>query len=192
MSDQPRSGRRRLSYANVTSTIALMLAISGGTAFAATRLITGKQIAKGTITAANIKSGSLLSKDFKRGQIPRGATGATGATGGTGATGATGAAGSAVAEGNLMVNSTGNAAFGSGSVVGFTTAFSPQSGVYCIALPAGVTNPNTPLSITDNSGQTGQFEQFSNAQCQGSGFEVSGVGGATLSSGSGGLSIIVP
>ena len=67
------SGRRRLTYANVTSTIALFIAVSGGTAFARQHLITGKQIAKGTITATNIKNGSLLSKDFKKGQIPKGA-----------------------------------------------------------------------------------------------------------------------
>jgi hypothetical protein len=40
------SGRRRLTYANVTSTIALIIAISGGTAFAASHLITGNETAQ--------------------------------------------------------------------------------------------------------------------------------------------------
>ena len=43
--------RPRLSYANVVATLALIIAIGGGSAYAASRLVTGKQIAKGTITA---------------------------------------------------------------------------------------------------------------------------------------------
>jgi hypothetical protein len=87
----PRRVARRLTYANVVATLALMIAISGGTAYAASRLITGKQIAKGAITAKNIKKHSLSSVVFKKGTIRRGKAGATGASGATGATGATGA-----------------------------------------------------------------------------------------------------
>ena len=72
MLGQQGTGRRRLTYANVTSTIALMIAVSGGTTFAASHLITGKQIAKGTITAANVKSHSLLASNFKRDRSRRG------------------------------------------------------------------------------------------------------------------------
>src|ERR1700727_2800463 len=90
---QKGSGRRRLTYANVTSTIALMIAVSGGTAFAASHLITGKQIAKGTITAANVKSHSLLASNFKKGQIPAGRRGAAGPQGAAGAPGAAGTSG---------------------------------------------------------------------------------------------------
>ena len=79
--------RPRLTYANVVATLALFLALSGGSALAASKLITGSQIAKGTITGANVKNGSLLSKDFKKGQLPKGATGATGAAGAAGAAG---------------------------------------------------------------------------------------------------------
>jgi hypothetical protein len=76
--------RKRVTYANVASTIAVVIAISGGTAYAASHLITGKQIAKSTITSANVKSHSLLASNFKKGQIPAGATGPMGPQGAAG------------------------------------------------------------------------------------------------------------
>ena len=125
--DQRRFRGPRLTYANVVATLALFLALTGGSALAASKLITGSQIAKGTITGANVKNGSLLSKDFKKGQLPKGATGATGAAG---AAGATGPAGSAVAYATVVVNGTGNPTLV--GAVGFTTITNPQSGVYCL------------------------------------------------------------
>jgi hypothetical protein len=115
-----------MTYANVASTIALMIAVSGGTAYAASHLITGKQIAKSTITSANIKPHSLLVSNFKKGQIPAGSKGATGAAGAAGAPGAAGAAGapgaagSAIAYGDLSLNAAGNPAFNSTLSSGFT------------------------------------------------------------------------
>jgi hypothetical protein len=184
------SGRRRLTYANVTSTIALIIAVSGGTAFAASHLITGKQIAKGTITAANVKSHSLLASNFKKGQIPKGARGATGAAGAAGAPGSPGAAGTAVAYGNLGLNGNGNPQFDATLSKGFTSASSPSAGILCIPFPAGVTT-NIPLAISDNGNETDQWNQVSNGQCGGSGFEVANVTAARALSG-GGLSIVVP
>ncbi len=181
------SGRRRLTYANVTSTIALIIAISGGTAFAASHLITGKQIAKGTITAANIKSRSLLSADFKKGQIPAGARGATGPQG---PAGAAGAAGSAIAYGDLGLNGNGNPQFDPTLSKGFTSASSPSAGIYCIPYPAGV-NTNIPLEISDNGNETAQWNQVANGQCGGSGYELANVNAAQGLNG-GGLNIIVP
>lgn len=179
-----KSGRKRLTYANVTSTIALMIAVSGGTAFAASHLITGKQIAKGTITAANIKSHSLLASNFKKGQIPPGATGATGATG------AAGAAGSAIAYGDLGLNGNGNPQFNSTLSTGFTSASSPSAGVYCIPYPAGVST-NIPLAISDNGNETAQWNQVANGQCGGSGYEIANINAAQGLSG-GGLNIAIP
>ncbi len=193
MSGHKETGRRRLTYANVTSTIALMIAVSGGTAIAASHLITGKQIARGTITAANIKSHSLLASNFKKGQIPagpRGATGAQGPAGSTGATGATGAAGSAVAYGDLGLNGNGNPQFNSTLTTGFTSASSPSPGIYCIPYPAGV-NTNIPLAISDNGNESAQWNQVANGQCGGSGYEIANVNAAQGLSG-GGLNIIVP
>ncbi len=74
----PRRLAGKLTYANVVATLALMIAISGGTALAATHLITGKQIARGTISATNIKKHTLTSTLFKHGVQLRGARGATG------------------------------------------------------------------------------------------------------------------
>jgi hypothetical protein len=51
-------GMSRLTYANVVATVALFLAL-GGTSVAATKLINGKEIKRGTIPADRIKARSL-------------------------------------------------------------------------------------------------------------------------------------
>jgi hypothetical protein len=94
-----RTGR----YANVTATLALVVAL-GGTSYAAGTLaknsIGSSQLKRGAVansdlranavTSGKVKNGALLLKDFKTGQIPAGARGATGPTGATGATGQAG------------------------------------------------------------------------------------------------------
>ena len=82
---------RHLTFANVVSVIALLVAL-GGTATAAV-LITGKQVKNNSLTGADIKNRSLLARDFKRGQLPAGARGAPGPAGPTGPAGAAGAPG---------------------------------------------------------------------------------------------------
>jgi len=103
--------RRKLSFANITSMMALMVAL-GGTSYAAglaknsvgsaqikPKAVKSSDLADGAVTSNKVKNGSLLAADFALGQIPvgpkgdRGAAGATGATGAPGATGATGAPG---------------------------------------------------------------------------------------------------
>jgi hypothetical protein len=74
-----RTGR----YANVTATLALIVAL-GGTSYAAIKLPAN------SVTSKTVKDRSLLSKDFKRGQIPAGKTGPAGAAGPAGAQGAQG------------------------------------------------------------------------------------------------------
>ena len=59
--------RARLSYANVTATLALFVAL-GGSTYAATK-IRGKDIAPRTITAKNVKRGTLTGKELARGAI---------------------------------------------------------------------------------------------------------------------------
>lgn len=105
-----RTFRRRLSYANVASSLALFLAISGGTAFAAAtigtsdiknRAVTAPKIAsnavtkskiransvgpselrENSITSAQVKSGSLMASDFASGQLPAGPQGPAGPAG---------------------------------------------------------------------------------------------------------------
>lgn len=83
--------QRRLSYANVMSTIAAVIAVTGGSAYAAKTVLDGRSIKRGTVgttqlaansvTSAKVKNGSLLATDFKQGQLPAGQAGPTGAAG---------------------------------------------------------------------------------------------------------------
>jgi hypothetical protein len=98
--------RRRLCFANVTSMMALMVAL-GGTSYAAATLsansvgsaqikkngVAGTDIRSNAITSAKVKNGSLKAVDFAAKQLPAGATGAIGATGAQGPKGDTGAKG---------------------------------------------------------------------------------------------------
>jgi hypothetical protein len=84
--------KRRLTFANGTALLALFFALSAGS-YAATLLpansVTGKQV----------KDHSLLKKDFKTGQLPKGTRGAAGAPGLQGAQGLQGAPGAQGAQG---------------------------------------------------------------------------------------------
>jgi Collagen triple helix repeat (20 copies) len=89
-----------LSYANVVSTICLVVVFSG-TAYAATTLpnnsVGSAQLKANAVTSDKVRNGALLRKDFKAGQLvagPRGSTGATGASGARGPAGPPGPQGS--------------------------------------------------------------------------------------------------
>ena len=88
--------RWRPSHATVVAYLALFVALSGSS-YAATKLsrnaVKSTNIAANAVTSSKVKNGSLLAKDFKAGQLPKGATGATGAAGTAGAAGAAGATG---------------------------------------------------------------------------------------------------
>ena len=91
--------RRRLRLPSPAMTVALLalfVALSGS-AFAAVQLTKGqvkkKHIGKNAVTSAKVKDGSLLARDFKRGQLVAGAPGAPGAPGPQGAKGDAGTAG---------------------------------------------------------------------------------------------------
>ncbi len=77
--------RKSFTYANVMSTIAVFLLIGGGAAFAASKLpknsVGGKQLKNNAITSPKVKDHSLLAKDFKAGQLPKGSAGAQGPAG---------------------------------------------------------------------------------------------------------------
>ncbi len=64
---------RHLTFANVTSVVALTVALSTGTAYAATHL------PKNSVTSKQVKNGSLRAADFKAGQLPAGPAGPAGA-----------------------------------------------------------------------------------------------------------------
>jgi len=78
-------------YANVTATMALVVAL-GGTSYAAVKLPAN------SVTSKQVKDKSLLKKDFKSGELPAGPAGADGAKGANGSNGAKGDAG---AKGDL-------------------------------------------------------------------------------------------
>lgn len=91
--------RGKLSFANVMSMTAVMIAL-GGTSYAATaarnsvnsaaiksKAVKNSDLGDSAVTSAKVKNGALLVQDFKAGQIPAGAKGTTGATGATGPTG---------------------------------------------------------------------------------------------------------
>src|SRR3954447_12903734 len=89
--------RKQLSYANVMATLAVFMVLGGG-AYAATKL------PKNSVTTIQVKDRSLLGKDFKSGQLPKGQKGATGDAGLPGAKGAPGAPGANGANGKDGTN----------------------------------------------------------------------------------------
>lgn len=99
----PRSSdrlRRHLNPPTVISLVALFVAL-GGTSYAAVKLparsVGTAQLRGGAVTSTKVKNGSLLAKDFKKGQLP--AAGRTGPAGAAGAPGPQGPAGPAGADG---------------------------------------------------------------------------------------------
>jgi hypothetical protein len=97
---------RGAGYANVTATIALVIAL-GGTSYAAVTLprnsvgaaqirsnaVNATKIKNGSVTGTDVKDGSLTKADFEFGQLVAGPAGPAGPTGAKGDPGATGAAG---------------------------------------------------------------------------------------------------
>jgi hypothetical protein len=110
--------RTRLTYANAASSLALLLVVGGGSAYAASQIGTkeiddgsvrsvdvrdndlrGKDVRNGALTGADIGDGSLRSQDFGEDQLPTGPQGPAGPRGDSGPAGATGAGGPAGAQG---------------------------------------------------------------------------------------------
>ena len=89
--------RTHLSYANVVASLALFLAIGGGAAYAATHLAKSSvgpgQLKRNAVTSAKVRDGSLLSADFKAGQLSAGPKGEPGQPGQKGEPGPQGAPG---------------------------------------------------------------------------------------------------
>ena len=85
-----------MSFANVTSVVALFVAL-GGTSYAAIT-VTGKSVVNGSLTGKDVKRESLgsrhvkglVARDFKGRRFPRGPVGPAGAAGAPGAAGAQG------------------------------------------------------------------------------------------------------
>lgn len=93
--------KKRLTYANVMSSIAVFLVLGGATAIAAGQLgknsvgskqlkknaVTTAKIKNGAVTGAKVKPGSLTAANFAAGQLPAGPKGDKGAPGAPGAPG---------------------------------------------------------------------------------------------------------
>ena len=105
--------RSHLSFANVTSVLALFVALSGG-AYAAAVLprnsVGPKQLQKGAVTSAKVKDGTLRRRDFRVGQLPAPPQGSAGQPGPAGPKGEAGAPGANGAPGIGL-----SGFFGSGS-----------------------------------------------------------------------------
>ncbi len=87
---------------NAIALLALFVAL-GGTSYAALALpansVGTKQLRNGAVTAAKVRKGSLLAKDFRAGQLPRGPRGLTGPQGAPGQQGLKGDPGTPGAPG---------------------------------------------------------------------------------------------
>jgi len=126
--------------------IALFVALSG-TGYAAAQHV----IKRNSITSIHVKDRSLLAKDFKSGQIPRGPAGPAGPAGAAGPAGPTGPAGAAKAYARVL----------SGGDVddprarGITDAgvSKPAAGVYCIDIEGGAVNVVATLDAAGASGE---------------------------------------
>ena len=95
--------RRRVTYANVTSTLALLAAV-GGTGDAAKKIDTvdirdgavkTAKIHDGAVTGDKVKDGSLRARDFRQGDLPAGPQGVPGLPGASGLPGKDGLPGTA-------------------------------------------------------------------------------------------------
>jgi hypothetical protein len=86
----------RLTYANVTASLALFVAL-GGTSYATLALpaasVGPRQLKHNAVTSVAVKDGSLLKADFQAGQLPAGAASPAGPAGPAGDPGATGPSG---------------------------------------------------------------------------------------------------
>jgi hypothetical protein len=181
-----KSMRKRLSYANVMSSIAVFLVL-GGAAVAATQLpknsVGTKQLKKNAVTSAKVKNGSLQPTDFAQGTLLQGPKGDTGKRGAKGATGATGPIGPQGVPGptNVVVR-TDEALFlengsqgtiqadcktGERVVGGGATSDQPEMNIYASGPTAGggdtlAVDGNTPTgwlaSYKDNSGVDDPFD----------------------------------
>jgi len=129
--------RFRLTPATVIACIALAISL-GGTSYAAVTVLP-----RNSVTTVQVKDFSLLSRDFKRGQIPAGARGPAGAQGPAGPTGPAGLPGPIGPAGpagtsNIkwaLVRGDGGIAAQSG---GITLAAKPGTGTYILSFGSTV------------------------------------------------------
>ena len=150
--------RRRLSYANITATLALLFSMSGGALAASHYLITStKQI------SPKVRSQLKGDKGPAGSAGPPGSAGAQGAQGPQGAPGGQGPPGTAAAWGTVTINgTTGNATFTQEE--GFPSQpLNPHPGIFCIPAPAG--KANVGVALTAEAGDAEFLAQITPNDC---------------------------
>ena len=141
--------RPKLTYANVVSTLALTIAVGGGSAYAAATIATS-DIQSGAITNSKLANSAVTGAKVKNGSLPKGATGATGPAGPAGATGPAGAA--ATANGVFAsINADGSVVAGSTGITTGNIAHVSGSALYCLS------GLSTPIRAVEVTGQNGFF-----------------------------------
>src|SRR5439155_3285133 len=121
--------RLRPSPSMVIACFALLVVL-GGTGYAAVQALP-----RNSVTTVQVKDRSLLARDFKAGQLPRGAPGPQGPAGPAGPPGPAGAAGGAALKWALVRPDGGIAAQSGGIVL----AAHPSSGNYLLNFGSAVT-----------------------------------------------------
>ncbi len=88
-------------------TLTALFVALGGTSYAAISIpansVGNKQLKSNSVTSGKVRNGTLVKKDFRAGQLPKGETGATGPQGPTGPPGQDGANGTAGATNVTLV-----------------------------------------------------------------------------------------
>jgi hypothetical protein len=123
--------RRLVPTPSMAIACCALLIVLGGTGYAAVQALP-----RNSVTTVQVKDHSLLARDFKAGQIPRGQQGVPGPAGPQGPAGPTGPAGAAGAGARwALVRPDGGIAAQSG---GITLAAHPSSGNYFLSFPSAV------------------------------------------------------
>jgi len=186
--------RRHLSYANITATLALVFAMSGGALAATHYLITStKQISPKVtkeLKGATGAKGATGPGGPAGPTGPAGPAGPQGSAGAAGAAGTAGTAGTAAAYGIVLMDKSGKPGFVTNS--GFSGTPSAPSGkesrVFCVPAPGG--NVSIP-PVVSPTGFEGVVSRFAADECSNDKTEYQFGTNVPLTEGQG-FTIVVP
>ncbi|MGH2841677.1 MAG: hypothetical protein ACRDKY_12720, partial [Solirubrobacteraceae bacterium] len=135
---------RGTRYANVTSTLALVVALGGTGAYAANTIgskdirngqVKGADLGRDAVTSAKVKNRSLRAADFGEGALPAGPKGTQGDTGVTGAAGPPGPLLDVLPSGRSLRGSYSFSGYYSGGTVAAQYDTAPADGQISFQLP---------------------------------------------------------